>query len=42
MDVLSHPSVPTQLVLALLGENSVDIEDVRNEAKTDLIVLNGA
>ncbi len=39
MDVLSDTSGPTQLEL---GENSVDIEDVRNETKTNLIMLNGA
>ncbi len=39
MEVLSAPLPLTQLTL---DENSVDIEDVRDELRTDLIMLNRA
>ena len=39
MEMLSAPKSLTPLVVS---ENSVDVEDVRDEMRTDLIMLNGA
>jgi hypothetical protein len=39
MEMLSAPLLLTPLTL---DENSVDVEDVRDEMRTDLIMLNGA
>ena len=39
MDMLS---VPLSLTPLVVSENSVDVEDVRDEMRTDLIMLNGA